>query len=65
MRPPHATESGAAARDWALAEVRPSRLVSLIHPGNECSLRVAAKLGARFDCWIETYRGIRVQLWSY
>ena len=61
----YATEAAGAARDWALAEVRPRRLVSLIHPGNERSLRVAAKLGARLDCWIETYRGIRVQLWTY
>jgi len=61
----YATEAAAAARDWILREIRPRRLISLIHPENERSLRVASKLGERFDCWVETHRGIRVQLWSF
>jgi RimJ/RimL family protein N-acetyltransferase len=61
----YATEAGAAARDWILREIRPRRLISLIHPENDASLRVANKLGEHFDSWIETHRGVRVQLWSF
>lgn len=59
----YATEAARAARDWALAEVRPRRLISLIHPENERSKRVAEKLGERFEHEITTKRGVPAELW--
>ncbi len=58
----YATEAAAAARDWAFREVRPMRLISLIHPENERSMRVATKIGEHFEDSITTHRGIAVQL---
>jgi len=60
-----ATEAAAAVRDWALAEIRPSRLISLIHPANDRSQRVAAKLGERYvdDVFIAEH-ALTVQLWA-
>jgi RimJ/RimL family protein N-acetyltransferase len=43
----YATEAAIAARSWAIATLAPGRLVSLIDPRNERSIRVAEKLGAR------------------
>jgi RimJ/RimL family protein N-acetyltransferase len=43
----YATEASAAAREWAKVTLAPDRLVSLIHPMNHRSIRVAEKLGAR------------------
>jgi RimJ/RimL family protein N-acetyltransferase len=60
----YATEAAAAVRDWALSEVAPRRLISLIHPGNERSMTVATKIGEQFDHDVTTYRGIPVQLWA-
>ena len=60
----YATEAATAARDWALREVRPPRLISLIHSENERSLRVAAKLGERFERSITTQDGFPAQLWT-
>ena len=60
----YATEAAEAARDWTLAEVRPRRLISLIHPDNERSKRVATKIGERFDCSVMTKRGIPAELWT-
>ena len=59
----YATEAAAAARDWALANVRPGRLISLIHPENARSKRVAEKLGERFDRGITTTQGVPAELW--
>ena len=61
----YATEAAAAARDWALSEIRPRRLISLIHPENERSMRVATKLGEHFEESITTHRGFEAQLWSF
>jgi RimJ/RimL family protein N-acetyltransferase len=61
----YATEAAAAVRDWALREVRPRRLISLIHPKNERSMRVATKIGEHFECAITTHRGIPAQLWTF
>jgi RimJ/RimL family protein N-acetyltransferase len=60
----YATEAAVAVRDWAFREVRPRRLISLIHPANERSLRVAAKLGERYEREIVTAAGHVAQLWS-
>jgi RimJ/RimL family protein N-acetyltransferase len=59
----YATEAAFAARDWALHDVRPSRLISLIHPGNERSRRVATKLGEHFERAVTTHRGVPAELW--
>lgn len=61
----YATEAALAARDWALREVRPRRLISLIHPENSRSIRVATKIGEHFERSITTHRGIAVQLWTF
>jgi RimJ/RimL family protein N-acetyltransferase len=44
--------------------VRPTRLISLIHPENERSMRVAERIGERYQHDIETARGVTVQLWA-
>jgi RimJ/RimL family protein N-acetyltransferase len=60
----YASEAAFAVRDWALAEVAPPRLISLIHADNERSLRVAAKLGEHYERPITIHRGLDVQLWA-
>jgi RimJ/RimL family protein N-acetyltransferase len=60
----YATEAAAAVRDWALHEVRPRRIISLIHPENVRSMRVATKIGEHFERGVTTDRGIDVQLWT-
>jgi RimJ/RimL family protein N-acetyltransferase len=60
-----ATEAAEAVRDWALREVLPPRLISLIHPDNERSQRVAAKIGERhIDDVVITEQQVAVQLWA-
>jgi RimJ/RimL family protein N-acetyltransferase len=60
----YAAEAASAVRDWALAVVRPARLISLIHPENLRSKRVAEKLGERFDREVFTRRGVPAELWA-
>jgi RimJ/RimL family protein N-acetyltransferase len=43
----YATEAGEAAIEWAWATLDADRLISLIQPGNERSVRVAERLGMR------------------
>ena len=43
----YATEAALALRDWAFAEYGLTRLISLIRPGNEPSVRVAERIGER------------------
>ena len=43
----YATEAALALRDWAIAERGLTRLISLIRPGNEASIRVAQRIGER------------------
>ena len=45
----YATEAAGAVRDHAFRELSITRLVSLIHPANTASERVAVKLGMRFE----------------
>jgi RimJ/RimL family protein N-acetyltransferase len=49
----YATEAALAVRDWARAEHGFDRLISLIHPDNGASMRVAEKLGARYEKDVE------------
>ena len=51
-----ATEAAAAMRDHAFRELGLTRLISLIHPENNRSLRVAHRLGAVHEADIETAR---------
>jgi RimJ/RimL family protein N-acetyltransferase len=53
----YATEAATAVRDWALGELRLERLISLIQPGNAASIRVAEKLGERYERDIVTIGG--------
>lgn len=43
----YASEAAAAALDWGVGQFGPVRTVCIIHPGNEPSLRLAAKFGYR------------------
>jgi RimJ/RimL family protein N-acetyltransferase len=61
----YATEAAAAARDWALSELRPRRLISLIHPENDRSMRVATKIGEHFETVVTTYLGVVTGLWTF
>jgi RimJ/RimL family protein N-acetyltransferase len=45
----YATEAALALRDWGIAEHGLKRLVSLIRPGNDRSVRVAEKIGERYE----------------
>ncbi|HYC14099.1 MAG TPA: GNAT family N-acetyltransferase [Stellaceae bacterium] len=45
----YATEGAAAVRDWVFETLRMPRLISVIHPENLPSIRVAEKIGERFD----------------
>lgn len=45
----YATEAATALRDWGAAERGLSRLISLIRPGNVRSVRVAEKIGERYE----------------
>ena len=44
-----ATEGGRAARDWGFATLGVDRLISVIHPDNTASIRVAERLGETFE----------------
>ncbi len=60
-----ATEAAGAARDDAFARLELPELFSIIHPGNERSQRVAAKLGMHRDRQIENpVFGIEVDVWA-
>jgi RimJ/RimL family protein N-acetyltransferase len=60
----YATEAATAARDWALRELRPPRLISMILPENERSQRVARRIGEHFEREVVTASGTVTQLWS-
>jgi [ribosomal protein S5]-alanine N-acetyltransferase len=45
----YATEAATAVRDYGIGPVGRTRLVSLVYPGNDASLRVVAKLGMRYE----------------
>ena len=49
----YATEAAMAVRDWAFENLELERLIALIRPGNDRSVRVALKLGMEPDGGIE------------
>jgi RimJ/RimL family protein N-acetyltransferase len=55
----YATEAALALRDWSERE----RLISLIQYGNERSVRVAERLGERYERDVDV-RGIRTRLYA-
>jgi len=59
----YATEAALAARDWAFGEVGLKRLISLIHPGNRASIRVAEKIGEQYDSDVTTGAGNAARLY--
>ena len=61
----YATEAAAAVRDAAWADLGLDRLVSLIHPDNARSVRVAERLGARFEQDVESADVGPLQVWVY
>ena len=50
-----ATEAARACRDFGFRELQRDRLISLIDPRNEPSLRVASRLGMKFEREIEKW----------
>jgi RimJ/RimL family protein N-acetyltransferase len=59
----YATEAALALRNWALGEAGLTRLISLIQYGNERSVRVAEKLGERYERDVEVM-GVRTRLYE-
>src|SRR5918995_6017300 len=53
-----APEAGAAARDWAFANLEVDHLISLVRPENRPSGRVAEKIGMHVDREVD-YKGLR------
>ena len=51
-----ATEAAAAMREHAFRQLRLTRLISLVHPENDRSLRLAHRLGAIHEQDIDTAR---------
>jgi RimJ/RimL family protein N-acetyltransferase len=60
----YATEAAAAIRDWTLRELRPSRVISLIHPANEASMGVAKRIGERYQHDVVMFHGGTSGLWA-
>jgi ribosomal-protein-alanine N-acetyltransferase len=60
----YATEAARALRDFAFASFGLERLISLIHEENPASIRVAEKLGERYERDVVTHRGVRARLYS-
>jgi RimJ/RimL family protein N-acetyltransferase len=58
----YATEAALALRDWGIAERGLTRLISLIQHGNLRSVRVAEKLGERYERDVEV-RGVPTRLY--
>jgi RimJ/RimL family protein N-acetyltransferase len=60
----YATEGALAVRDWVLRELQPRRLISLIHPDNVRSMRVAEKIGEEYRNDVIIHSALTVQLWT-
>jgi len=58
-----APEAAAAVRDWAFTKLGLRRLVSVVMPANRPSIRVAEKIGGRFDHEDEI-EGITVRIYA-
>lgn len=58
-----ATEAAQAALDWAWDHVQTDHLISIIQPDSLASLRVAEKIGERFEC-ADTLNGATVHIYG-
>jgi RimJ/RimL family protein N-acetyltransferase len=61
----YATEAALALRDWALRELRPARLISLINFENAPSVAVARRLGCTPGGRVETAHFGAAQIWVH
>ena len=62
----YATEGGAAALRWAFSELAADHVISVIHPENTASRRVAEKLGGVVEREIAEFRGgVPVVIYGY
>jgi len=61
----YATEIAVALRDYAAAKLGVTRLIALIHPGNVASVRVAEKIGMRFEREVVRPSGTVRQIYSW
>ncbi len=60
-----ATEAARAAAEDAFTRLELPQLISIIHPRNARSRRVASKLGMKIECQVDNpVRGERVDVWS-
>ena len=59
-----ATEAGLAALDWAFRVLGAERVISVIHPKNIASIRVAERLGERFERAMMLDGGIEVVVYG-
>jgi len=59
-----ATEAGLAALDWAFRVLGAERVISVIHPKNVASIRVAERLGERFERAMVLDGGIEVVVYG-
>jgi RimJ/RimL family protein N-acetyltransferase len=60
----YATEAALAMRDWGIAERGFTRLISMIRRGNERSVRVAEKIGERYERDMVWPSGTRAMLYA-
>jgi len=51
----YALESASAVKRYAREQLGIDRVVAIVSPGNEPSIRLLHKLGLRFECMIETH----------
>jgi RimJ/RimL family protein N-acetyltransferase len=49
----YATEAAVSARDWAFKSLEIDELISVIHPDNEASKKVAVRIGEKFKKTID------------
>jgi RimJ/RimL family protein N-acetyltransferase len=61
----YATEAARAVRDWARRDRDVGRLISLVHPDNVRSQRVAERLGARPAETVTLYEGSPAVVWVH
>jgi RimJ/RimL family protein N-acetyltransferase len=61
----YATEAARAARAWGEREARVEHLISLIHPDNAASQRVAERLGAQPTRTVMLELGIPCVVWEH
>jgi RimJ/RimL family protein N-acetyltransferase len=59
-----ATEAGRAALTWSFDALGLDHIISLIHPENARSIRVAERLGMKFECDAEVCGGIKVVVYG-